>query len=296
MNLWSKEQEKAFFTKYLNLGTPLGKLFYRTKDNNLFAYWPKGHKGERTTLQSRNTWIGKYSEEWCARLFEEIATSLGGYSVQEVISEEIGLTKDSPADVAICKTRETKQHPKNILLIIEVKISVTWNWECVPISEKSFNLVCIGDYKTHKGNPGFLRSDTMLKAIGKSTIIRATSLSSSKIPILIIGNTPVTKGYQKTVDNLKKYGIIQGFWSLNPKPLDKDDENIKNTPYKGFHRFDNYNELKSHAHILLRKDREFFSSRQSKNRLGEIIGLANRESSYEAKAQKFLEFLRQGEE
>ncbi len=32
----------------------------------------------------------------------------------------------------------------------------------------------IGDYKQHKGNPSLLRSDSMLKAIGKSINIRVS--------------------------------------------------------------------------------------------------------------------------
>jgi hypothetical protein len=44
------------------------------------------------------------------------------------------------------------------------------------------------------------------------------------------------------------------------------------------------------------EDREFFSSMQSKKRLGEIIEIANRETTYEAKAKRFLELLRETEE
>lgn len=44
-------------------------------------------------------------------------------------------------------------------------------------------LECVGDYRSHSGNPGLLRSDTMLKAIGKSVGIRTASIYSSNIPI-----------------------------------------------------------------------------------------------------------------
>ena len=50
--------------------------------------------------------IGTYTEKWATDLFSEIAKTAGGYSVQGVIAEEIGLTNQSPADVAICKTKE----------------------------------------------------------------------------------------------------------------------------------------------------------------------------------------------
>jgi len=293
--LWNKNQDKQFFLKSLELATP-EQLFYITKDKKFYAYWPKKYKGTKTTLQSRNAFIGSYTEKWTTDLFSEIAETVGGYAVQNIISEEIGLSRLSPADVAICKTKETAQKPQNILMILEVKMSVVWNWELVPKNKGNFDLICIGDYKTHQGNPSLLRSDTMLKAIGKSINIRVSSFSASKIPIVIIGNTPITKNYYEKVDHLKKNGIIQGFWSVNPKPLDNDGENIKNTTNHGFYRLDNYEELKENAIKLLKEEREFFSSMQNKKRLGEIIEVANKESTYETKAQKFLELLRKSNE
>lgn len=286
--LWNQNQEKDFFIKSLEFATP-EQLFYITKNKKYLAYWPKNYDSVKTTLQSRNSLIGSYTEKWTTDLFSEIAKAVGGYSVQGVISEEIGLTNQSSADVVICKTKEIIQKPENILMIIEVKMSVVWNWE---LTQATKNLVCIGDYRTHQGNPGLLRSDTMLKAIGKSINIRVSSFSASKIPIIIIGNTPITRSYYEKVDHLKRNGIIQSFWSINPSPLDNNGENIKSTPYKGFYRFDDYEELKRNALNLLKEEREFFSSMQTRGRLGEIIEIANKENTYEAKAQKFLELLR----
>lgn len=96
------------------------------------------------------------------------------------------MSNDSPADVAICRTEDKVQVPENVLLIIEVKMSIVWNWEYNPLIGES---KCIGDYTTHQGNPGLLRSDTMLKAIGKSINVRIASFKSAKIPIIILGNT-----------------------------------------------------------------------------------------------------------
>ena len=112
--------------------------------------------------------------------------------------------------------------------------------------------------------------------------------SESKIPIIIVGNTSIIKSYCEKVGHLKKHGIIQGFRSTNPKPLDNNGENIKSTPFKGFYRFDEYEELKQNAVNLLKEEREFFSSMQTRRKLGEIIELANKETTYEAKAEKFL--------
>jgi hypothetical protein len=290
--LWNQNQEKDFFIKSLEFATP-EQLFYITKNKKYLAYWPQNYDGKKTTLQSRNSLIGSYTEKWATDLFNETAKMVGGYAVQGVVAEEIGLTNQSPADVAVCKTKDVIQKPENILMIIEVKMSVVWNWEFIPATK---NLVCIGDYKTHQGNPGLLRSDTMLKAIGKSINIRVPSFAASKIPIIIVGNTPITKSYYGKVDHLKRNGIIQGFWSINPKPLDNNGENIKSTLFKGFYRFDGYEELRQNAINLLKEEREFFSSMQTRKKLGEIIEIANKETTYAAKAQKFLELLRQSEE
>jgi hypothetical protein len=291
MNLWHKSLEEDFFIKSLEFATP-EQLFYVTKDNRFYAYWPKNYQGIKTTLQSRNALIGTYSEKWCTNLFDEIAKKINGYSVQGVICEEIGLTNQSPADVAICKTKDIIQKPENILMLIEVKMSIVWNWE---LMQKGSNtqLICVGDYRTHQGNPGLLRSDTMLKAIGKSINIRVSSFAASRIPIVIVGNTPITKSYYEKVDHLKRNGIIQGFWSINPKPLDNNGENIKSTAHSGFIRLDSYEELVSEALNLLKEEKEFFSSMQNKRRLGEIIEIANKENTYEKKAQKFLELIRE---
>lgn len=51
-------------------------------------------------------------------------------------------------------------------------------------------------------------------------------------------------------------------------------------------------ELKQKTIGLLKEDREFFSSMQNKDKLGQIIELANKEINYENKAQKFLELLK----
>ena len=64
-----------------------------------------------------------------------------------------------------------------------------------------------------------------------------------------MGNTPITNNYYTKVDHLKVAGIIQGFWSINPMPLDNNGENIKNTEKHGFHRFDTFEELKKSLNV-----------------------------------------------
>lgn len=284
-SLWTKDQEIDFFLKTLEVATP-EQLFYVSNDNRYYAYWPKGYKGEKETLQSRNSFIGAYTEKWCKEIFTEIAEEIGGYAVQGVTCNEIELSKKSSADIAICKTKSINQVPENILFIIEVKMSVVWNWEF-----KDGKLICLGDYRTHQGNPGLLRSDTILKAIGKSLNVKVSSHKAAKIPIIVIGNTPITNSYFKKVDNLKRYGIIQGFWSVNPSPV-HNGNSIKNTDSNGFYKIDNYSELKEKILELLKDERELLTIMKTKKELGRLIEIANKEQSYEAKAQKFLEMLK----
>lgn len=144
----------------------------------------------------------------------------------------------------------------------------------------------IGDYKHHKGNPSLLRSDSMLKAIGKSINIRVSSIASSTIPIIILGNSPITDTYIKKVDFLKTSGVIQGFWSLNPNPTNTFF--IKDTPKLGFQTIKNAEQLYSTCKEILDNDMNYFSSMISKEKLGEIIRIAGQEATSIAKAEKFL--------
>lgn len=284
--LWNKEVEQRFFNEAQKFATP-EQLFYVTDSGKYVAYWPKGYDGTKSTLQSRNALIGNFTEKWTTDLIQGMVKDKGFFAVQGAICNEIALSNQSPADVVISRRNNLNQNPEDILAIIEVKMSIIWNWEL----QKNKSLVCIGDYKTHQGNPGLLRSDSMLKAIGKSINIRVSSSKALKIPIIIMGNTPITNSYYSKVDHLKVAGIIQGFWSVNPKPLDNDGENIKKTEKQGFHRFDSFNELKNALTNLLAEERNYFSSMKSKKELGQIIEKANKEQTYEKKAEVFLKLI-----
>jgi len=289
LELWNKEDEEIFFKESLkNYATP-EQLFYVTDDSRYLAYWPKGYKGSKNTLQSRNSLIGNYTEKWVTDLIQNLVKDKGLFAVQGAVCEEIALTNMSPADVVVSKNKSLNQSPEDIVLICEVKMSIVWNWEL----KKGNNLVCVGNFKTHQGNPGLLRSDSMLKAIGKSINIRVSAYKASKIPIVVIGNTPITNSYYSKVDHLKTAGIVQGFWSINPKPLDNDMENIKKTDTKGFYRFDNSEELRIIMDNLLAEERNFFSSMKSHKELGKIIDLASKEETYEKKAETFLHLLKE---
>ena len=284
--LWTKENEIEFFNESNKFAAP-EQLFYIGNDNRYYAYWPKSYKGEKSTLQSRNSLIGRFTEKYAVDLLQNFANSLGLYVVQSVICAEIGLAAQSPADLAFCKKKQRKQDAKDIIAIFEVKMSVVWNWEL-----KNNELVCLGDYRSHRGNPGLLRSDSMLKAIGKSINIRVSSYNASKIPVIVLGNTPITKYYIQKVDHLFNSGIIQGFWSVNPEPLDDNSVDIKKTPDNGFIRMDSLDELTQKLEHTISKKQQFFSSMKSRKELGEIIEISSREPDFESKAVKFLSLIR----
>ena len=149
-NLWIKDREIDFFNKSLEVASP-EKLFYTTKDGKYYAYWPKKYSGIKTTLQSRNAFIGAYTEKWSQQILKDVAKELNAYVVRGVVCDEIELSNRSPGDVAICRTESAIQSPEDVLALFEVKMSIVWNWE---YREKNTTapLICLGDYRTHQGN------------------------------------------------------------------------------------------------------------------------------------------------
>ena len=285
MTLWNNDIEIKFFKEALkNFASP-EQLFYNLQ-SGYYAYVPKGSDAEGQTLQSRNSLIGQFTEKWCKTFFEPVAEELGLFAVNGVICEELGLTNKSSADLAFCTTNNIIQQPDNIKLIFEIKMSVVSNYKFTMPDKIEF----IGDYKQHKGNPSLLRSDSMLKAIGKSINIRVSGLASTKVPIVILGNSPITESYIKKVDFLKTSGVIQGFWSLNPMPAEGDF--VKITPKRGFQTIEMPDTIFELSKQLVESDMNYFSSMVSKQNLGELISTANKESTNIAKAEKFLNLIR----
>jgi hypothetical protein len=285
MTLWNNNTEIQFFTEALkNFASP-EQLFYKLQDG-YFAYVPKRSSAEGQTLQSRNSLIGQFTEKWCKTLFEPIATELKLFAINGVVCEELGLTRQSSADLAFCTTNSVNQQAENIKILFEIKMSVVSNYKFEQPNEIDF----VGDYKQHKGNPSLLRSDSMLKAIGKSINIRVSGLASTKIPIIILGNSPIQDSYQKKVDFLKTSGVIQGFWSLNPKPTESNY--IKVTSKQGFQTILSTENILLLCRELVASDMNYFSSMISKTDLGKIISIASKEATDIAKAEKFLTLIR----
>jgi hypothetical protein len=283
--MWSNNNEIEFFTKSLEKFSAPEKLFYNL-NFGYFAYIPKNVDSESQVIQGRNSLIGQFTEKWCKDVFSPLASELGLFALNGVQCEELELTSKSPADLAFCSTNSINQKAENIKLIVEIKMSIVSNYRFYPESNK---IEYIGDYKSHKGNPSLLRSDSVLKAIGKSLNIRISSNTARKIPIIIVGNSPITDNYSDKVDLLKTSGVIQGFISMNQNPT--TSTYIKNTQKKGFRTYSNFVTFKDWIYDLLNTELNYFSSMISKKRLGEIIQMSNSESDLVNKAEKFLSLL-----
>jgi len=287
MRLWSKKQEKIFFDKSRNFATHQ-QLFYRTDDGRYVAYWPKGYDGAKSTLQARNSLIGNYTEKWVNDLLKHILKDTKLHVIQQAQIPAIGITHKSPADIVIASTAKKVLRPEEVKLIFEVKMSLVWNWQ---YDESTGQIRQIGDYRTHQGRPSFTRSDSVLKAIGKCIDIRVSSFKSSKIPLIILGNAPLSNGFCKKADYLKQAGIIQGFWSLNPFPLNHGNTR-KRSHQDGFIRFDKIEELNITLNQLFKQELNFFSSMETPETLGQMIEIANRENTYEEKGLKFIKLIK----
>lgn len=287
MRLWSKTQEKIFFEKSKNFAS-YSQLFYRTDDERYVAYWPKGYAGAKSTLQARNSLIGNYTEKWVSDLLNHMLDDKDLHVIQQAQVPSIGITRKPPADIVIARKNKKVLMPDEVELIFEVKMSLVWNWE---YDTETLRIREIGDYRTHQGRPSFTRSDSILKAIGKCIDIRVSSFNSSKIPLIVLGNAPLSNGFCKKADYLKNAGIIQGFWSLNPFPLNHGNTR-KRSHKNGFFRMDNIDELNMSLNQLFNQDLNFFSGMESPQRLGELIEIANREKTYQEKGLKFINLIK----
>lgn len=287
MRLWNKQQEKLFFINSRNLASP-EQLFYKTDDGRYLAYWPKRYRGKKSTLQARNSLIGNFTENWVCDLFKELIDDKNLFIVQQARIPSVGITSKSPADIVVSTEDKKILKASEVKLICEVKMSLVWNWEYDYGSDRIFE---VGDYRTHQGKPSFTRSDSILKAIGKCIDVRVSNFDSNRIPIIVLGNAPLSNGFSKKADYLKRSGLIQGFWSLNPFPLNHGNTK-KSSPKKGFYRFDNTSELKMHLNNLFNQDLNFFSGMESPRDLGELIEMADGEKTYEDKGLKFINLLK----
>lgn len=281
--MWSRQDELNFFNDAIKISS-IENLMMRVR-GRYYAFQPKTDSSRVNVPNSRNALIGTNTEKWCKDLFSQIARHNNLYTVNGVVCEEIGLSRQSAADLAFCTSPSNIQRPENIKLIFEIKMGIVNNY----FYDGNHDFEFCGDYTTHKGNPSLLRSDSMLKAIGKSINLRVDSSKAKKIPIVILGNSPITVNYVKKVDCLKQSGVIQKFISLYPDPTNR--EFIKETPEKGFETFESPNQIETYIDQILNANMNYFSSMMSNKDLGRIISIANTETSDELKGQRFIEML-----
>ena len=283
--LWNCSVEKEFFQQYLqrnNFCSP-EKVFYFV-DHRYLAYIPKNIEGSGHTLQSRNFLIGQFTEKWSLDLLASIARSLNLYAVSHVVCPEVGLSRQSSGDIAFCTSNEKNQKYQDIKIIFEIKMSILSNYE---FNKNKQTIQWIGDYTTHKGTPSLLRSDSMLKAIGKLINIR---VYTKNIPLIVLGNSPITRNYIQKVDSLKKLGVVQGFLSINHL-LNSREDIIENTPKLGFQTIKNKKELKKYLKNLIDSNAIYFCAMTTKRKLGHIISISNKEKNIEKKAESFLKLI-----
>lgn len=281
--MWTRQDEVTFFDDASKMAS-IEKLMVKVR-NRYYAFSPKQENEDVKTPQSRNGLIGAKTEKWCKELFSDIARSNNLFAVNGVICNEIGLSSQSSADLAFCTTESINQPSENIKLIFEIKMGIVNNY----LYDDNHEFAFCGDYTTHKGNPSLLRSDSMLKAIGKSINIRVDSHAGKKIPIIILGNSPITTSYASKVDCLRKSGVIQKFISLYPNPTDK--QFIKETSGKGFETMDSTLDLEKYISYVLNSNMNYFSSMMSDKDLGRLIAIANQEQTDELKGKRFIEML-----
>jgi hypothetical protein len=286
--MWTKETEREFFSWAFNeRNAKPEQIFYRVEDKYLF-YLCKGTKGQGQVMQARNPWVGEFTEKWAEKFLSPIVGNLGFYVVRKATIREWGLFRQRAADLVICRTPQKPQEvdPKSVIAIVEVKMSIIWNWEWKPQLNE---IVCAGDFRTHQGRPSVLRSDTVLKALGKAIEVRSKGFNGA---FFVLCNTPIPDDYQTQIDGCKRIGVMQGFFSVNPQPLDKEDS-LKRTDFEGFLRWDSPDEASTTLSSLLAKQSQFFSGYLSLRQLGELIETASRQSSPQDKARCFLEALRE---
>ncbi len=117
--LWTNDTEIEFFKEALEHFASPEQLFYKLS-GGYFAYIPKGTDAEGQTLQSRNALIGQFTENWARNLLSPLTMKFELYAVNGVVCEELGLTRQSSADIAFCTKDSVEQRAQDVKLLFEV--------------------------------------------------------------------------------------------------------------------------------------------------------------------------------
>lgn len=287
--MWTPEQEKKFLSTtnaviYAVISCAECSYYYESvfKKRNPRLCPICGGILNSSTPQGRNSSISSYAENFLLKLIQGILKNHGLHDMKvkrSVICDELDLNSSSSADLAIVDSTVVGRVARadQIRMIIEVKMSLIWNWETEKeTSDKRNKFSIVADYDRHIGRPSIYRTDSILKAIGKAAILRS-HLESASIPYLVVGNCPPPYGYSNKIDGSVKTGIVQRFISVTPKPLvvDPDDEegrrDPKETADQGYLRIDSEKELAILIKEYLENERLFIAGMLKKKEFGKLI-------------------------
>jgi hypothetical protein len=254
--------------------------------------------GDKLTVrvaQDRNVPVSAFTEKLALQTVQEAVDKHYKekfFVARGVKCPELSLTGGSGADLAILRRQDTKDlKPDDVAAVIEVKMSLIWNWK--PGTDKP-----CADYDQHGGRPSFYRTDSLLKAIGKGAVLRATP-ASSRIPYLVIGNCPPPKGYYEDLDGAVKSGLVQKFISITPSPLtdpaSPEVRNPKETPGKGFVRVDSSDELAELLRSILETDWVYMAGMVGRGPLGRMLKDLDRSGTDAEVAERFLRLFRKAD-
>lgn len=98
--MWSIQNELQFFDNAIQLSSIQNLMM--SVGGRYYAFQPKNDNSKVNVPNSKNALIGVNTEKWCKELFAQTARKYDLYAVNGVVCEEIGLSRQSAADLAIC--------------------------------------------------------------------------------------------------------------------------------------------------------------------------------------------------
>ena len=227
-----------------------------------------------SAFNQRNAIVADATERFALSLFGhavDTSAELSGkfFVKRNVVSPQLEFQGATSADMAILnEDLDGPVPPENIECILEVKMSIIWNWA------EGDRKQPIADYDSHAGRPSIFRTDSILKAIGKAAITRSCP-GSERIPFIVVGNTPPPPNYRDKVDGTVRAGLIQKWLSLAPNPLAVEPgrstarRNPKQTA--GFLRIDRIPELQELLIRILTTEWKYVGAMVEARKIGELI-------------------------
>jgi len=247
-----------------------------------------------STFNQRNAIVADLTEHFAVSVFDRAinnSKTLSGkfFVKRNIVSPKLELRGTTSADMAILN-RDTSGPvpPEAIECIFEVKMSIIWNW-----AENNRSRP-VADYDAHAGRPSIYRTDSILKAIGKTAITRSC-LGSERIPFIVVGNTPPPPNYRDKVDGTVRAGLVQKWISLTPNPLLVSPTNspARRNPKEtvGFLRIDSITELQGLLTAILAREWQYVGAMVEAKMIGEIIKSLNLSQKPEDVGYEFLKRL-----